>query len=323
MTTSFSGPPEPLPMAPLRESNDLVGDPAALDHRIDADGYLFFRQVLHADPIARLKRQFIDSLADLGVVDRGAEEPVWNGASLDDYPLKVEALHEARVWEDFAAHPAIKAFIEGVLGKAAFWVPVVEYRLQAPTRAAPDDPFIARHQDEFYNQGIACRTCWVPLMDIDAWTGGLALAGDMNKVGILHDLSQPPQYPIPRTAIPDSAWIRSDYRAGDLVMFGTTIPHTGLPNYSDRFRLSMDIRVMPAEGLTPVLGEIVTADASAVVVRQASGETVRLRLTDDSYVRGNVGRRLPLDEVTRMLPPGSPVMASHQNGVVVMIRPPR
>ena len=87
---------------------------------IAEDGYLYFRDVLDHGAIARLKQKYMDVLVAMGVVDAGAEEPIWNGADLSDFPVKIEALHDAKVWESFVAEPAIHDFFEGLLGAEPF-----------------------------------------------------------------------------------------------------------------------------------------------------------------------------------------------------------
>ena len=72
-------------MKPLRTANDTVGNPERTAAMIAEDGYLFFKDVLDHGAVARLRQKYIDVLVDMGVVDEGAEEPIWNGADLSDF----------------------------------------------------------------------------------------------------------------------------------------------------------------------------------------------------------------------------------------------
>jgi hypothetical protein len=316
-------PQELRDMKPLKVSNDLIGDGPALMVRIERDGYAFLQNVLDQGAVARLRQVYVDALIDMGVVDPGSTQPVWNGVDLSNFPKKVEPLHDAKVWERFVAEPTVDAFFTRLLGARPFWIPIVEYRVTPPTSEPWEDPFIQRHQDGFYNQGITFTTCWIPLMEIDDVTGGLAMAEGMNHAGLLHNVDDPPQYEIPREAIPLDVWRRSLYRPGDLVMFNTRIPHTGLPNHSDRFRLSMDVRVASSEGELPVLGEILAVRPDALVVKNHDGRELTLRLDDETYCRWTTGRRLPLAEMLTLLKPGEDILASAKEGHAVMLRPPR
>lgn len=310
-------------MPPLTVSNHLIGDGEALFEAIARDGYVYLQGVLDLEALGRLKRAYMDVLVDMGMIDPAAAEPIWNGKDLTGFPIKIEPLHEAKVWETFVAEPAIEAIFTRLLGSRPFWIPIVEYRITPPSHEAWEDPFIQRHQDGFYNQGITFTTCWVPLMEIGEAEGGLAVAEGMNHTGILHDVNDPPQYSIPRGAIPDTAWRRGRYRPGDLVMFNTQLPHTGLPNHSDRFRLSMDVRVTPSHGELPVLGDILEILPNRLLIRNHDGETVSIRIDSETYCRWTNGRRRPLDEMLTLMRVGEPIMASVKDGHAVVLRPPR
>jgi hypothetical protein len=106
-------------------------------------------------------------------------------------------------------------------------------------------------------------------------------------------------------------------------MFRTTIPHTGFPNYSDRFRLSMDIRVMPRSVKLPVVGEVRSARPDLVTIHNHDGSDVSLVLDEYTYCRWFTGRRIPNDEMAEMLQPGQLVMASEQDGHAILLRPQR
>lgn len=314
---------QPPMTSPMTSATPLLGDRAALDRMWEEQGYWFFKDVLDKAAVGRMRRTFLDELVDRGVVDPGQDDPVWNGKDLSDFPVKIEPLHDKRVWQTFVAEPGIDAFFETLLGESPFWVPIVEYRITPPTQKSWPDPWVGRHQDGFANEGIAFRTCWVPLMDIGAQEGGLAMAAGYQTRGYLHDADNAPQYPIPRDAIADDAWRRSDYEPGDLVMFSTRIPHAGMPNYSNRFRMSLDIRVMPTSGELPIVGTVKDISADRVVIDNHDGRRVSLALDADTYCRGVAGRRIPTDEMFQHLSAGDLAMASQQDGHAILLRPQR
>lgn len=314
----------PLPsMTPLEETNELIGDPAGLKARLENEAYAFFRNALDPEAVQALKQKYMKVLIDMGYVDEGQTDPIWNGKDLSDFPVKIEPLHDERVWEAFVAHPAIHDFFKGLLGGEPFWLPIVEYRITPPTKELPDDPLWPRHQDGFYNGDLNCYTCWVPLMDIGEAEGGIAMATGMHKDGYLHDVNDPPQYWIPQDAIPPEVWKRSDYHPGDMVMFTHWIPHSGLPNQSDRFRMSMDVRVMRADADLPVLGVVKSFTSEAIVVANHDRKEVRLAIDDDTYCRWTAGRRIPIEELIAKIPAGDRVLAFHESGRATMLRPPR
>ena len=311
-----------LEMKPLAVANDTVGEPEAMLRRMEADGYLFFRDVLDQGAVARLRQHFLDVLVDWGYVDKGSELPVWNGKDLEGFPVKIEPLHEDRVWEEFVGDPAVDAFFTRLLGEPPFWLEITEYRITPPAKAMPDDPFIGRHQDAFYNMGMECFTCWIPLIEIDERAGGLAVLPGLHKGDFFHDRNDPPQYRIPPGALPDN-WHRSVYHPGDMVMFDKMTPHSGLPNTSNLFRLSMDIRVAPIGGDLPVIGVIEKFDENRIVVRDQNGQSRQLTIDADTYCRWTAGKRLSVNELRTMLQVGDRVLASVSEDRAISLRPPR
>src|SRR5690606_19276163 len=174
-------------MKPLRVANHTVGTPAETLAMMEEDGYVYFRDVFDQGAVGRLRQRYMDVLVDWGVVDAGASEPVWNGADLSTFPVKIEPLHEARVWEEFVSDPAVDAFFTRLLGSPPFWLEITEYRITPPGATLPEDPFFGRHQDAFYNMGMECFTCWIPLMEIDERIGGLAVIPGLHKGDFFHD----------------------------------------------------------------------------------------------------------------------------------------
>lgn len=310
-------------MDELRAANHAIGNRAELNQIMVERGYWFFRDVLDKDVITEMRDVFIDVLVKKGVVDPGARRPVWNGAPLDDFPEKIEVLHERRLWQDFVRRPVINAFFERLFGEAVFWVPSVEYRITPPRQDRPADPVIGRHQDGFANYGIDFLTCWIPLVDIDEAMGGLTVAEGLHRGSILHDPNDVPRHRIPAGVIPDDVWHRSDYHPGDLVMFCPQIPHSGLANVSKMFRLSMDIRVMPVSGQLPIVGTITSLATDHVTFANFDGRNVTLALDENTYCRGVTGARIPLPEMITRIGVGDAMMASEKNGHAVLLRPQR
>jgi hypothetical protein len=310
-------------LKPMPAANHLIGDPARTIDRIEAEGFLYFQNVLDRGAVRRLKQKYLDVLVDWGFVDKGAEEPIWNGKDLSDFPVKIEPLHDARVWEDFVSEPEIDAFFTRLLGAPPFWLEITEYRITPPLAAFPEDPFFGRHQDAFYNMGMECYTCWIPLMEIDESVGGLAMTQGLHRQGFFHDEKDPPQYRIPPGALPEDKWHRTHYCPGDLVMFHKMTPHSGLPNVSDRFRLSMDVRVAPMTGQLPIIGEVLSFTAEAIAIRDRGGRETKLAIDADTYCRWTSGKRIPVDELRRLMPVGSRVLASARDGKAISLRPPR
>jgi len=309
-------------MKELDVHNGLLGNHERLDEVFREEGYLFFRDVLDHDAVEAVRDKFLSIVVDdYGVVDPGQREPIWNGKDVSTFPVKVPEAYGSGTWEAFTANPKIHAFFEGVAGEPISWIPSTEYRLNPPVAQPPEDLTGGRHQDGFFNEGIPFRICWVPFAEIPEAAGGLAIAPGLNKRGYLHDRSQPPKYPIPAGAIKDSEWARpAVYRPGDVVIFSTETPHVGIPNQSDRFRFSMDIRFSALSQAQPVVGVLSAVRAGSITLETEEGQ-VTLIVDDRSYLRLKDGAQLPVAHMQEFLPVGERMMVGRDGDRALVVRP--
>jgi ectoine hydroxylase-related dioxygenase (phytanoyl-CoA dioxygenase family) len=312
----------------LKTHNHLLGDLAALDEAWEKDGYWFFRDVLDRGAVARLRKAWTDQLEAEGVIDTIGDAPTdrsvrYNGASLATYPFRMEPLAAQKPWPTFVAEAPIEAFFTKLLGDAPFWVPVVEYRATPPQQDRTKPRIDGIHQDGPYSPGIPFRICWVPLAEIDADTGGLMLAEGMAEDQ--HDYH-------PRDAggsnaairledIPADRWRRTTYQAGDVLLMNLWTPHTGLANRSDRFRLSMDHRVMARRDKCPIVGTVVAMAEDAITVEDESGRRT-LRIDPDTYVRNTSGQKLHGQTIVDFYRPGADVIIAYDGDRASVVRPP-
>jgi len=286
----------------LPNSTPLLADPARLRERWQQDGVLFFRDVIDRDAVARVREQYLARLKDLKVVDQAEDEPRWNGQDRVD-GTKARPVGDD-IWQGLVADASFDAVVSTFLGGKPAWVPIVVHRTAPPAPAAAAQPFAARHQDGIYNYGIDFITCWVPLMDIDDQVGGLAVVPGSHTSSLYPpDVFANPErrVGIPADAIPDKAWRRPDYKAGDLLMFHSMTAHAGLPNRSDQFRLSMDVRFLPLTQARPLIGKVSAIEDAALEIADESGASNRVVITDQTIVRG---------------PKGHPVTGKDREGIV-------
>lgn len=319
----------------MKVHNDLIGDREALDAAWERDGYWYFKGVLDQGALGRFRDCYMQELRRLKVIDDDAATPIYNGTSMDDFPVPTpfgygphEPLIESRAWVDFTRDPAIAAFFAEVLGSPAIWVPVAEYRLWPPNEDRNATRLVAIHQDGFYNQGYSGRTCWVPVWDVTKEMGGLAVAEGMHKSGYFHDPEDAPLFPFPPNTIPDSAWRTADYAAGDVVLFDRYLPHSGMRNYSDRyFRLSFDVRLVPAVDNAPMTGHVLSVDPEGIEIRTDGGEVRALKFAPDTYCRDygmpNEGKNVEAARIPSRFPPGAEVLIAAENGEVKLMRKPK
>lgn len=308
-------------MRELNASNHLLDNREALDAAWERDGYLFFRDVLDQDSVARLRGVYMDELDQLGVARKDDPQALYNGKSLEGFPFRMEPLVEREIWRPFVVEAPINGFFQRLLDDQPFWIPTVEYRATPPTQERKSNRLDYLHQDGFYNVGIPFKICWIPLSVIDDEVGGLVLAEGMHKGPYLHDVSKPPLFPIPDHSVPDDAWRRTTYRPGDVLLMHINTPHSGLANYSDRFRLSMDIRLMGASGHTPIIGKLTQLSSSSVSVVGDDGCTGTFNVDADTYCRGIDGKKVPLDEFPQKMKAGDCAIVAFEGDRATLIRP--
>lgn len=319
---------------PFREfnvSNHLLGDRAALDAAFERDGYWFFRDVLDKEAVGRLRAIYLKTLNELGVIDpTRTDAAVYNGASLDDYPIVMGGPPEedplVRLYprDSFVNEPKIKQFFTELFGDEVFWVPNSEFQAFPPQKGYKGSRFNYLHCDGPNNKGLPLKVVWVPLATIDEDTGGLAVAEGWNKPRI-GDFARPPEG-IAYGAVPTDAWRRAVYQPGDLLVFSLETPHSGLANRSDKyFRLSMDIRGMKKSDNVPFVGKVKTVDANAISVKADDGREQTFRLDQDTFCRiyrGKLsGMPLELHEIPQLVKPGAPIYVASENGRARFIRP--
>jgi len=310
----------------LNEANAFLGDRKALDRILQDQGYWFFRGVLDPDAVFEMRAQYDRVLAQWGLVRPDDPEPVWNGGSLAGIGdglnnSRMPELRKKRVWETFVSNPKVNAFFESVLGPPSNGSTSSDfYRLVPPTQDLPEDPYKGRHQDGLGLQGLDFITCWIPLNTIDADVGGLAIATGSYSGSLYHERWFDPEL------VKADGWARSDYHLGDVLMFVPTMMHSGLPNLSDRFRLSLDIRVLRPESPRPIYGTVVAIDHRQVTIKDRAGKTETYLYQPGSHLRGmkpdsDIPVLVTANEVPRYLPPGAEVLATSKDGRILVLRP--
>lgn len=306
----------------LNCSNDLLGDHEALAAAWDRDGYWFFRDVLDTAVIAQIRQVYVDHLISLGVADPKDPKHRYNGA---EFPAVADindtALNAARTHRLLHEAPTINAFFAKLFGCDPFWVPFTVHRTNPPVKARAQSRFDFIHEDGVYNDGLPFLICWAPIDEIDEATGGIAVAEGLHKGPCLHPREGMNIRPIELEAIPPGAWRRAHYRPGDVLLMSLRTPHSGLSNLSaDRFRLSMDTRIMPSNGKVPKVGVLTQVTARGVTVKDAAG-LHHLAFDRGSFVRGFRGDQMPLAEVATRYAPGMEVIIAFDGDRVTNMRP--
>jgi ectoine hydroxylase-related dioxygenase (phytanoyl-CoA dioxygenase family) len=307
-----------LSFGQLNVSNHLLGNREALRQAWARDGYWYFKDVLDREVIARMRGVWIDYLQRAGLIDPGVNENRYNGSgSLGADSLgHVHEFNERNLHTLLTENPRINATMKQILGADPFWLPIAEYRANPPERDPARNRFIYPHQDGFYSRGMPMKICWIPIDFVDEDVGGCAWVGGAHRGPILHDVNDPPLFPIPAHLVPIEGWQRANYEPGDVVIFDLNTPHSGLTNISkDRFRMSMDIRVTEASGPTPTIGSLVRLTETQVTVRDArTGTEMTYTVGPDTYVRSTDGKKREGSDIPSTFKPGEQVIVNALDG---------
>jgi hypothetical protein len=243
----------------LADSMAIRADQAALRRRLAADGYLFFRGLLRSADVRAAHDSVRAELSLGGWTDRdghpaGPQRAVTIRDALGDPSFR--AALASRGLNRLPYLAPLRRTVRLILGPTAFSYPVKVLRT-----VYPEPPFKATkgryvHQD-FAVSGVQdMLTTWLPLMDIPAALGGLAVLPGSH-------LGPPPR---PRLLPADEpGWATTDYRPGDVLLFHCLTSHAALPNHADQLRLSTDIRWQAGDQAAPA--ELVLGPAAGQLRR--------------------------------------------------------
>lgn len=295
--------------------NGLLDDHQALQAFYEANGYLFFRDVLDAGSVERARQRMLAIAAEeFGLVEPDDPHGHWSGKAYP--PMSEERPCFAGISSELLANPANQEVLAKILGDTPAMVPIVQYRLYPP-----NGPVTFVHQDGFFSPGIQdYKPLWIPLVDCPREVGGLMIAVGQNHRGYLHNTARSAPYPIPADMIDPDSWATIDYRAGDLLVVHPHAPHGSLPNRSDRIRISFDTRVQSARNPTTVRAIVEAVTAQSVTVRGADG-TATLSLDPESFVRiRDYGRREEFENFATVIEPGMDLVVVREGMRCAMLR---
>jgi hypothetical protein len=238
----------------LADSTSLAQDQEGLRRRLAADGYLFFRGLLPADQIRAAGAAVSERLRSGGWVDDQGTPSATPRAVNPMDALSDLAFRAAVTSAAFNRIPylaPLRSAVRRILGPDAFSYPAKVLRAVYPENpgARPRGRYI--HYDYAVSGVQDMLTSWIPLVDIPARLGGLAVRPG-GHLG-------PPERPRPLTGI-EPGWATARYQPGDVIIFHCLTPHAALPNCGSVLRLSGDFRWQPADRPAPI--EMILGPAS-------------------------------------------------------------
>jgi hypothetical protein len=234
-------------MQGFTDSSALAADGAALAARMDRDGYLFLPGLLPAPDVAAVQRQIGGIVREDGWLrrDRPVEDAIADpaGFCVDPEPAYLHTLRRINHLEDYHGlkhHPALIGLFERLLGGPVLPHPRVLMRNIFPAR---EEYTTKAHQDFPNVQGTeAVFTAWLPLIDCPMEVGPLQVAAGSHKSGVYDFDIGFGAGGIEITDALDGSWVSGDFALGDVLIFHSMTVHKGVPNRSQKLRMSMDVR---------------------------------------------------------------------------------
>jgi hypothetical protein len=218
----------------LADSRSLASDPVALRARLAADGYVFLRGLLPAERVRAAGERVAATLRAGGWTAAGS--PLLGRAAGPREALADPAYRAAVMGLAFNALPylaPLRETIRRILGPQAFSYPVKVLRAVAPESAAGQTRGRYVHCD-YMGSGVQdMLTTWLPLAEVPATLGGLAVRPGGHR--------DRPRRPRLLTGT-EPGWSTTGYSPGDVIIFHCLTPHAALPNTGDQLRLSADFR---------------------------------------------------------------------------------
>ena len=234
---------------PLAVANDARHRAEELRTRLEQNSYLFFRGLMDADVIRRVRHDVLALCREAGWLDLNSplDEGVWSGtvAYVEGELPYMEVYRQVLKLPSFQHlphHPVFLDIAETILGGPVLVHPRQLGRITFP--ATDKVTATPPHQDWHFIRGTTqTYTMWLPLGDCPHELGGLAiLAGS-------HRMAYQTHVPMQGTggagvALEEQGeWHTTDYKIGDFVIFHSYTVHQALPNRSGRsLRLSTDNR---------------------------------------------------------------------------------
>ena len=168
-------------------------------------------------------------------------------ACVDPQPAFVDVLRRFYRCPDGHAlklHPNVMELFEGLFGE-----PVLAHPLLIPRCIFPQRPDFTTpsHQDYPHIQGTTeTFSLWLPLGDCPAAMGGIAMARGSHRDGVRDFTVSSGAGGMEVIDSLAGSWVAGPMAAGDVLIFHSLTVHKGLPNASDRLRLSLDNRYQRA-----------------------------------------------------------------------------
>ena len=239
----------------LRESNDILDDPDALQERIAEDGYLLIRGLHDKETVLAARRQILKKLAEKEIL--APDTPLMDGIFNPDYPEPTSTGSMGNI--ELTQLPEFKAVVEGApimnffkhfLGGEARTYDFKWLRTAGPGSGSPihyDIVFMGRGTQKLFS-------CWTPFGDVSLDMGPIVFCIGSNRFDkvrqtygqsdVDRDLIQGHFSDKPLEVVEKFGgnWATTTFSVGDVIIFSMFLMHASLVNTSNKIRITADTR---------------------------------------------------------------------------------
>jgi len=240
----------------LLDSNDIYGDPKALQARMDRDGYLLFRGLIDSEKVLQARKEILLKYAIIGEIDGINHDVMDSILQKNSFIGNVnliaftESIRQGLAYQNLTEDQRIMSVYESLLGG-----PVQTFDFKWPRFVRPGEG-TGIHSDNIYVTGGTKNvwTTWIPIGDVAIEEGPIVLLekshkssklekywgkdADKDQVGWLSE------NPLSVQSTIGGRWMTSNFKAGDILCFDVRLIHASLDNRSpiSRCRLTSDTR---------------------------------------------------------------------------------
>ena len=187
-----------------------------------------------------------------GIVEPGQSEPVViPGKTHND--IDDDAIYGLPSYSEVRTSRELQEAVETVYGEPARIARSIGFRHAMPEDAPHTTP---PHQDHFYiRETDQFRMIWIPLMDLEIESGGLAIAAGSHTRGLIDHVELEGTESTgfkgrSQKGVPDDQiggeWTSSPMEVGDFLTWHSCGVHKALPNTTNKARLSLNTMTYPA-----------------------------------------------------------------------------
>jgi ectoine hydroxylase-related dioxygenase (phytanoyl-CoA dioxygenase family) len=234
----------------LRESNDIQHDAAALKARLASDGYLFIRGLQKRDKVQAARTSILQNLDSNGQIDRSfpLDQAVLAKGGRGAFMGGSKQVTRTPEFLNLVESPEIMGFFSHLFGKTSL---TFDFKW---LRAVGTGDFTGAHYDVVYMGRGTVRnlyTCWTPLGDIRFEDGPLAVLEGSHNLPSFQKLRDTygrmdvdrdnvsgwfSNNPIEMVDKYGGQWKTTEFKMGDVLIFGMYTMHGSVKNETNRYR---------------------------------------------------------------------------------------